>query len=90
MKQMYLKWCDDELKWIDYTPPKTYSIASKARDARTDLYLEARDEALFLHKRGFMTHAECRMVLAALYKARYLKIVKPPVNYVSNLNIHGV
>jgi hypothetical protein len=64
-KPMYLKFCDTELKWFDYTPPQT------------DLYEEARDEAVSLWRDGWITKYECRRILVSLYHKKYLTISRP-------------
>jgi hypothetical protein len=81
----YMRWCDNELKWLWYEPPQA-DLATLAREARTELYLEARDEAIALYDSEWITRTECRHILIALYKQRYTMIMKPPVNYVINSN----
>jgi hypothetical protein len=72
----YMRWDDDQLKWMFYTPPQA-TVATKAREARTDLYIEARDEALSLWATGWITKCECRDILRVLYNQRYLTVVRP-------------
>jgi len=42
-----------------------------------ELYQEARDEALDLYNNGWITNWECRDMLIALYRQRYLLVSRP-------------
>jgi hypothetical protein len=54
-----------KLERVLYTPPQT------------DLYEEAKAEALFLVQDGWITKYECRDILISLYSKRYLTGLRP-------------